>query len=65
MKIETSYAMAEKIPKKGSMHQVKDVPNPNIIAQFQLYLQNVALMAKIEVMYTNDYNEVKSITKRK
>ena len=46
--IERNYAIIEEISKRGLMHQVKDVPDPNRREQFQLYLQNVALMARRE-----------------
>ena len=55
--------MEEEIPKKGFMHQVKDIPNTDRRAQFQFYLQNAALMAKIEDMLAKNYNRLRSTEK--
>lgn len=46
------------MPKKGNMHQVKDVLDPDRRAQFQFYLQIIALMAKIEGMSTKNYSNL-------
>ena len=57
------YVEAKDIPKKGSMHQVKDVPYPERRAQFPFYLQDMALMAKTEDMSTKNYNRLREAKK--
>ena len=52
---ERNYVVSEEIFKKGLIHQVKDVPNSERREQFQIYLQNVALVTKTEDMSAKKY----------
>ena len=56
--------MVEDIPKKGSLHYMKDLPNTDKRAKFEFYLQNVALMAGTKNTSARNYNRLRAAEKR-
>ncbi|KAI5070932.1 hypothetical protein GOP47_0013183 [Adiantum capillus-veneris] len=51
----------EEIPRKGSKHQIKDVPDLHQRTQMAFYLQNVMFIAKTEDMSAKNYSRLKTV----
>ncbi|KAI5064728.1 hypothetical protein GOP47_0019423 [Adiantum capillus-veneris] len=56
-----TYAVTHEVPKRGSMHQVKDVADAKGRTQMTFYLQNVMFMAKTNDMSAKNYSFLKAI----
>ena len=57
---KADYSVDLEVPRKGNMHQTKDVANQERREQFQFYLQNIVLMAKNEDMSARNYSRLRA-----